>query len=103
MRTGTKAFVVVGLLVTVVLAVFVSRFASDDPDGLEKVAAEEGFDEAADEHDLDGTPAADYAAGWSGLAGVVATFAIGAGVFAVVRRRRDRGGRDTERDAEHVG
>ena len=99
MRASTKAVVVVGLLVAVVLAVFVSRFASDEPDGLEKVAAEEGFDDAADEHDLNDSPAAGYEAGWSGLAGVIATFVIGAGVFAVVRRRRER----DERGAEHAG
>lgn len=90
MRTSTKAFVVAGVLVAVVLAVFVSELASDEPDGLERVATEEGFEQAAEEHDLRDSPAADYGSPAARLLGVVVTFGIGAGIFALVRRRRER-------------
>jgi cobalt/nickel transport system permease protein len=95
-RTSTKVFVLVGLAMAIVLAVGVSRYASEEPDGLEKVAEEEGFGDAAEEHDLSDSPVADYEPGWSGLFGVAATFAVGAGIFAVVRRRRPD-------DAERLG
>ena len=87
MRRNT-GFVVAGLLVALVLAVGVSRLASEDPDGLEKVAAEEGFGDAAEEHDLNDSPLADYSSPLSGLVGVLVTFGLGAGIFALVRRRR---------------
>jgi cobalt/nickel transport system permease protein len=89
MRTSTKAFIVGGLLVAILLAGVVSRFASDEPDGLEKVSADEGFDGAADDHALEDSPVADYEPAASGLLGVLVTFGIGAGVFALVRRRRE--------------
>lgn len=89
MNRSTKAFVVAGLVVAAVLAVVVSRFASDQPDGLEKVASEEGFDTAAEDHDLEDSPVAGYEPAASGLIGVVVTFGVGAGVFALVRRRRE--------------
>ena len=48
-RTTTWAVVVGGLLVALGLAFFVSRFASSSPDGLNKVAIDQGFDDTADE------------------------------------------------------
>ena len=89
--------VVVGLLVALVLAGVVSTWASDSPDGLEKVAAESGMDAEARES---GTDAAfpDYRTDgvaddrWSravaGTAGVGVTFAVFAGLTRVLRRRR---------------
>ena len=47
-RTTTWAVVVGGLLVALGLAFFVSRFASSSPDGLNKVAIDQGFDDTAD-------------------------------------------------------
>jgi hypothetical protein len=89
MRASTKLFVLGGLLVALALAVFVSPFASSDPDGLERVAEDEGFADAADDHALSDSPVADYDNPFAGVLGVAATFAVGAGVFALVRRRRD--------------
>lgn len=95
MSTNTKLFLVAGLLVGLALAIFVSPFASSSPDGLEKVAEEEGFGDAATEHQVADSPLADYgvegiddekvATGVSGLIGVLLTFGIGVGLFAVVR------------------
>lgn len=97
MRTSTRVFVVATLIVAVALALFLSPFANGSPDGLEKVAAEEGFDGAARDHDLAESPLADYGVegvddrigtGLAGVIGVAVTFAIGVGLFALLRARR---------------
>lgn len=91
--------VIVGLLVTLLLAVFASPFASTDPDGLERVAIDQGFADTAQDHTLGGSPLADYsvegveggtATGLAGLVGVGATFAVGLGVLGIRRARRSR-------------
>lgn len=100
MSTTTKLFLVAGLLVALALAVFVSPLASSAPDGLEKVAEQEGFADAAIGHHAAESPLADYSvegvdddelsAGASGLIGVLLTFGVGTGVFATLRvLRRD--------------
>ncbi len=90
-------FVVVGLVVVAVLAGVASGFASSSPDGLERVADDQGFLDEADDHDLADSPVADYgvrgvdhprlSTGLAGLMGVAITFAVGCGLFLVVRRR----------------
>ncbi|WP_411106839.1 energy-coupling factor ABC transporter permease [Streptomyces sp. cmx-4-9] len=90
----------VGLAAALVLAGLVSSFASSSPDGLEKVAADQGIDAKADqyEHATADSPLADYAVkdvgneslsvGLAGVIGVGATVAVGSGVFWIARRRR---------------
>lgn len=97
MRTSrdTKMFIVGGLLVGLALAIFVSPWASGSPDGLEKVAEEKGFADAARDHQLADSPLADYgvegmdheglATGVSGVIGVLLTFGVGFVLFAGVR------------------
>jgi hypothetical protein len=63
--TSAKRALVAVLVATFGVAVLLSPFASGSPDGLEKVAADEGFADAADEHALADGPLADY-----GVAGV---------------------------------
>ena len=97
-RISTLAFVAIGLLVAATLVVFVAPNANANPDGLEKVSADKGIDAAATEHALADGPFADYgvrgvdnssaATGLAGIVGIVATFAVGAGVVWIVRRRR---------------
>ena len=92
-----RALLVTGLLVALLLAGGVSYFASSDPDGLNKVAADEGFDKGAKNHDLDDSPFAGYetsgvddgrvSGGLAGVAGVGVTFLIAGGVAYAVRRR----------------
>ena len=41
--TRTKRFILLGLILSVVVAVVVSQFASSSPDGLEYVADSQGF------------------------------------------------------------
>ncbi|MFE9137087.1 energy-coupling factor ABC transporter permease [Streptomyces sp. NPDC007355] len=87
-----------GVVTALVLAGFVSFYASASPDGLEKVAADKGFDAKAEEHAAAGSPLADYgvkgieaprlSGGLAGVIGVGATLAVGTGAFWVVRRRR---------------
>jgi cobalt/nickel transport protein len=97
-RVGFGAFIVAGLIVALVLAFFVSPSASGDPDGLNKVAIDEGFADTENEHSLDGAPTAGYevrgvdddrlSTGLAGVIGVAVTFAVAAGVMLMVRRTR---------------
>jgi cobalt/nickel transport protein len=104
-------FLVGGLLVCLLLAGVVSGFASSSPDGLEH-AAREGctvdeqdeitggscMAQGEEEHDLADNWIADYSirgidnerlsTGLSGVIGVLVTFAVGGGLFWLVRRRR---------------
>lgn len=94
-RLGT--FVVAALVVAAALAVFVGPRASSAPDGLEKVAVDEGFVDTATDHALAGLPTADYgirgiddehlSTGLAGLLGVALTFVVAGGLFLAVRRR----------------
>ncbi|WP_262064105.1 energy-coupling factor ABC transporter permease [Streptomyces sp. STR69] len=88
-----------GLVASLLLAGFVSFYASSNPDGLEKVAADHGIDRAAKEHSSADSPLADYgvrdvedarlSGGLAGVIGVGVTVAAGSGVFWAVRRRRN--------------
>ncbi|MFE3283656.1 energy-coupling factor ABC transporter permease [Streptomyces sp. NPDC059233] len=96
-RSTTKVWVT-GLVTALVLAGFVSFYASASPDGLEKVAADQGIDAKVQEHAAKDSPLADYSVkdvadarlsgGLAGALGVGATVAVGTGIFWVVRRRR---------------
>ncbi|MCI4081948.1 energy-coupling factor ABC transporter permease [Streptomyces sp. MMS21 TC-5] len=95
---STKKVWVTGLVTALVLAGFVSFYASADPDGLEKVAADKGIDEKVEEHAAAGSPLADYgvkdvddarlSGGLAGVIGVGVTVVAGTGIFWTVRRRR---------------
>ncbi|WP_156727019.1 energy-coupling factor ABC transporter permease [Streptomyces apocyni] len=88
----------VGLAASLLLAGFVSFYASASPDGLEKVAADKGFDSQAEEHSGADWLFADYgvrdlanerlSGGLAGTIGVGVTLALGSGVFWAVRSRR---------------
>ncbi|MFD7403234.1 energy-coupling factor ABC transporter permease [Streptomyces sp. NPDC059866] len=93
-----------GLVTSLVLAGFVSFYASASPDGLEKVAEDKGFAESAEEHDIADSPLADYgvkdidnarlSGGLAGVIGVGVTVVAGSGIFWAVRRRRSDEGTD---------
>ncbi|GGO55788.1 energy-coupling factor ABC transporter permease [Streptomyces lasiicapitis] len=94
-----------GLVTSLVLAGFVSFYASTNPDGLEKVAHDKGFDKGEKEHDAADSPLADYgvkditntrlSGGLAGIIGVGVTVVAGSAVFWAVRRRRATDGTDT--------
>ena len=95
MSRRTGLFVLGGLLVALALAFFVSPEASSSPDGLEKVAIDEGFIDTAKDHDLADGPLADYgvegvdderlSTGLAGILGVLVTFAVMGGILLLVR------------------
>jgi cobalt/nickel transport system permease protein len=100
-RTSRRALWIGGLVTSLVLAGFVSYYASSSPDGLEKVAADQGIDQKTKEHAAADSPLADYSVkdvadarlsgGLAGVIGVGVTVVAGSGVFWVVRRRRAPG------------
>ncbi|MGW2584755.1 energy-coupling factor ABC transporter permease [Streptomyces virginiae] len=95
---STRKVWVTGLVTALVLAGFVSFYASASPDGLEKVAAAKGIDEKVEEHAAANSPLADYgvkdvddarlSGGLAGVIGVGVTVVAGTGIFWAVRRRR---------------
>ncbi|MBC9727287.1 energy-coupling factor ABC transporter permease [Streptomyces sp. TRM68367] len=97
-RTSRRTLWITGLATSLVLAGVVSFYASANPDGLEKVAADQGIDKKAEEHAAADSPLADYgvkditdarlSGGLAGTIGVGATVLVGSGVFWAVRRRR---------------
>lgn len=97
-RMSLLVFVLVGIAASVALVLLLAPNANPNPDGLEKVAAEQGIDSEVRDHAFAGGPLAEYGVDgvdnryvgtWAaGVIGVVATFAIGAGVVYLVRRAR---------------
>ena len=85
-----------GVLVAVFFAAVVSQFAVDDPDGLERVAIDEGFESSAEDHAIADSIFADYATtgidnetvslAVAGIAGVALTLLVGYGILAATRR-----------------
>jgi cobalt/nickel transport system permease protein len=100
-RTTLGAFITVGVALALALAFFLSPYASSQPDGLNKVAIDQGFDQQERPHALEGLPTAGYevrrigsdrlSTGLAGLIGVGVTFALGLGLFALVRAGRRTG------------
>jgi hypothetical protein len=99
-RKNLMLFVVGGLIVALGLAFFVSPLASGSPDGLNRVAIDEGFADAEEEHALADSPLAGYAVdgvddeglstGLAGIIGVAITFGLGMIVFGALRAMRAR-------------
>ena len=96
-RTVVAALVAIGALVA-----FAAPRASDEPDGLQRVARDEGFARAEREHALADGPLADYSVpgledenvstGVSGLVGVALAFTVACGAFGLLGRiRKGRG------------
>ncbi|WP_225838112.1 energy-coupling factor ABC transporter permease [Streptomyces sp. NK08204] len=97
-RASRRTLWLGGLVASLVLAGFVSFYASADPDGLMKVAHDKGIDKKAHPHASDGSPLAGYGVkdvsgarvsrGLAGVIGVGVTVVAGSAVFWAVRRRR---------------
>ena len=96
-RLGNRAFLAAGLLVALLLAGFASHYASTHPDGLERVAEQTGFLEAADDSPTSDSPLADYRArgveddrmsgAIAGVTGVAVMAVVSGGLFWLLRRR----------------
>lgn len=95
---GRRPFVVGAVLASLFVAVVVSQFASGEPDGLERVATDEGFAQSAEEHGLADSAFADYATrgidneqlslAVAGASGVTLTLVVGHGLASSRRRLR---------------
>jgi hypothetical protein len=98
MKVG--GLVAMGLVAALALAFFVGPEASSQPDGLNRVAIDKGLADQEQAHALDGSPVAGYsvkgvddgrlATGLAGVIGVIVTFAVGFGLFALLRWSRRR-------------
>jgi cobalt/nickel transport protein len=126
MSRRSWGFLAAGLLVALLLAGVVSNFGSSHPDGLDSSLREGCTFDANDnitggdcpakqarEHELADSPLADYgirgidnaylSTGLSGVIGVLLTFAVGGGVFWLVRRRGAATGGVVKNDAATDG
>ncbi len=93
---------ILGLLASVVLAGLVSFYASSSPDGLESVAEQQGFGDAAEDSAAADSALADYgvdgvaderlSVGLAGVVGVAITALVGFGLFLVLSSGRGRPG-----------
>jgi anti-sigma regulatory factor (Ser/Thr protein kinase) len=96
-RPSSRVLLVVGLLAALLLAGVASVYASGRPDGLERVAEDQGFAHRAEEHPAAESPLADYElgdGGGTGVAGVIGVVAVltlaTGGAYALRGRGRDR-------------
>lgn len=101
MDRRNRALLIAGFVVTALLAGVVSTIASSQPDGLERVAIDEGFEDSATDGATSASPLADYAVegvendrvgtGLAGIIGAVVTMAAMIGLLYGARalRRRD--------------
>jgi cobalt/nickel transport system permease protein len=90
-----RAFLIGGVLATLLFATIVSQFAADDPDGLERVSEDVGFAASGEDHALSSSIFADYATegvenpglslAIAGTAGAVIVLAVGWGIFGAIR------------------
>jgi hypothetical protein len=97
-KVSNKKFYIGGLLVSLVLAGFVSFYASSHPDGLEKVADEIGFIETAEDPATAGSVLADYgvagveneraSVGVAGVIGIAATGIVATSFFIYLGKRK---------------
>ena len=92
---ATRAVVLVGLLIALSLAGVISFYASDSPDGLNRVALDLGFAEAEQTSGTSGGPLAGYEtagvenARWSGgLAGLLGCLVVLGCSFVLFRFRK---------------
>jgi len=96
-HVSTKTVIAAGLLVALVLAGFVSFYASGDPDGLNRVAADKGFSGTEAAHRAEDSPLAGYetqgvgngrlSGGLAGVVGSVVVLTVAGGIVYAVRRR----------------
>lgn len=87
-----KRFYLIGLAISLVIAGFLSFYASSHPDGLEKVAIDLGFIETAKDSAVADSALADYGvAGLEnerlsvGVAGVIGVIATGLVMYLIMR------------------
>jgi cobalt/nickel transport protein len=111
-RTRNRAFVLTGLGIALLIAVFLSPFASQNPDGLDRVSQDHKFDHQAaadapahklpfasifNEYAVKGVPAP-IATPMAGLIGTLVTFGLAWGIGKLMVKNS---GSTPEDDASH--
>jgi cobalt/nickel transport protein len=97
MKRRVDGFMRVGLGICLLMALFISPFASSNPDGLEKVAETKGFASKGEEWKFwEHAPLPDYEIAWiknknvstafSGLVGTLAIFFIALGIGKLIKK-----------------
>lgn len=96
-RLSTRAFVVIAVAVCLLLAGVASYYASSQPDGLNKVAADKGLAQHEESSAAEDSPLAGYetddvgderlSGGLAGVVGVGVVLLVAGGVAYAVRRR----------------
>ncbi|HEY9633899.1 MAG TPA: PDGLE domain-containing protein [Coleofasciculaceae cyanobacterium] len=109
-RERNRALIITGLGIALLIAVFLSPFASKDPDGLDRVSQDLKFEDKAakeapahklpfygvfEEYALRGVPEA-IATPLAGLVGTLATFGLAWGIGKLVIRGSDSAAREHE-------
>jgi cobalt/nickel transport protein len=89
--------IIIGLVISLILAGAISLFASGWPDGLEKVASDNGFIEKGDIEPVFGAPMPDYlwpnvksetvATSLAGICGTLLVFSFGFGLAKTLKRK----------------
>jgi hypothetical protein len=100
MDRSLRSLVIAGLVLSSVLAASSAWLADDAPDGMSKVARDEGFADRQTDHVLDDSPVAGYriekiddegvGTATAGLLGTFLTFSLAIGAAGAVRLRRKR-------------
>jgi hypothetical protein len=95
-RVSTRALVLAGILVALLLAGFVSYYASRSPDGLNRVARDKGFAQTQRQpshtgalagYKAKGVENARVSRGLAGVTGAVVVLVLAGGLALLVRRR----------------
>jgi len=91
--------ILIGLIIALIVAFFLSPLASSWPDGLERVAHDYGFIAQGEQGSIFKSPIPDYAfpgignekmaTAISGLLGTLVIFGIGYGLACLLKKRRD--------------
>lgn len=97
-RVPMRTFVIGGVVAALLFGAVISQFAAGDPDGLQRVAVEEGFADRARDHSLGDGIFANYATAGlenetlslaiAGAAGTVIALSVGWGIFHAARARK---------------
>ena len=98
MRTGNLALLVGGLVVSLLVVLVLAPNASSSPDGLERVAEDEGFIDSAEDAPFDllpdyTIPGVDNEAASTILAGAVGVLVVAAITLLTARLLRSRAAR----------
>jgi hypothetical protein len=96
MKKGVAIIVIVGMVLSLGVAGILSYYASSEPDGLEKVAEDQGFLETAQDSANATLPTADYgiegveserlSVGLAGILGVAVMALVAFGLFWLLAR-----------------